>query len=93
MIHVSQSTYCAGWMHGLEYALWHLLTTGQTRYGRSLVTNEELLRLRNLSERCDGWIVWDEEREHTFVLLDDWRRMFREGFPRYRQWIEDHGDD
>ena len=93
MSEISESAYCAGWMDGLEYALWHLLTTGQTRYGRSRVTREELMRLRNLSERCGGWIVWDEQKEETFVQMEDWQRMFHDGFQRHRRFIEDHGDD
>ena len=93
MIEISEGAYCAGWMDGLEYSLWHLMTTGQTRYGRAQVTSDELIRLRNLSERCGGWIVWDEQREEIFVSSEHWLRMFHDGFPLHRRFIEDHDDD
>ena len=93
MSEISEAAYCAGWMHGLEYALWYLLTTGQTRYGRSNVTREELARLRILSERCGGWIVYDEQKDETFVPLDDWLRIFHDGFAEHRRFIEDYGED
>ena len=92
MSEISQSAYCAGWMDSLEYALWHLLTTGQTRYGRSKVTSEELMRLRSLSERCGGWIICDEQKGLTFVPIEDWLRIFPIGFQQHRRFIEDHGD-
>jgi hypothetical protein len=90
---ISESAYCAGWMHGLEYALWHLLATGQTRYGRSKVTVEELARLRILSEKCGGWIVFDDLNEETFIPLNEWLRIFDTGFAQHRRFVEDHGDD
>jgi hypothetical protein len=90
---ISEAAYCAGWMDGLEYALWHLLTTGQTRYGRSKVTGEELARLRILSERCGGWIICDEQKDETFVPLNDWLRIFHEGFAKHRRFVEDHDED
>jgi len=93
MSEISEAAYCAGWMDGLEYALWHLLTTGETRYGRSKVTSEELARLRSLSERCGGWIIYDEQKDETFVPLDDWLRIFHDGFAEHRRFVEDHDDE
>jgi hypothetical protein len=93
MSEISEAAYCAGWMDGLEYALWHLLTTGQTRYGRSKVTSEELARLRSLSESCAGWIIYDEQKDETFVPLDEWLRIFHDGFAEHRRFVEDHDDE
>ena len=33
-------------------------------------------RLRLLSDACDGWIVFDEDTEETFIDLDAWRKMY-----------------
>ena len=93
MSEISEAAYCAGWMDGLEYALWHLLTTGQTRYGQSKVTSEELARLRILSERCGGWIIFDEQKDETFVPLDTWLRIFQDGFAEHRRFVEDYDDE
>lgn len=75
MSEVSEAAYSAAWMAGLEFALWGLLVSGETRYGRATLKNEEVDNLRRLSEKCGGWIVFDDENEEVFVSLTDWRRM------------------
>ena len=36
---------------------------------------------------------YDEQKDETFIPLDDWLRMFDDGFAEHRRFIEDHGDD
>jgi hypothetical protein len=72
---VSEAAYSASWMTGLEFALWGLLASGETRYGRATLKKEEVENIRRLSEKCGGWIVFDDEREEVFVLLADWKRI------------------
>jgi hypothetical protein len=93
MSDVSEAAYCAGWMEGLEYALWHLMTTGETRYGRSRVTKEEIEKLQVLSGICGGWIVWDDKQDQTFIAATEWHRMFQEGYAAHRSFVEDHSED
>jgi hypothetical protein len=75
MSDVSEAAYSASWMAGLEFALWGLLVSGERRYGRATLKNEEAEDLRRLSEKCGGWIVFDDEKEEVFVPLADWKRM------------------
>ncbi len=76
MREVSEAAYSAGWMVGLEFALWSLMTSGEGRYGRVTLKKEEVEGLRRLSEKCGGWIIFDDEREELFVPLAEWKEMF-----------------
>lgn len=69
---LSERAYFAGWMDGLELALWNALNGGPLRFGKVELTSEELQHLRNLSERCGGWIRFDSSEEEVFVPLDIW---------------------
>jgi hypothetical protein len=75
MSSISEGAYSASWMTGLEFALWSLLVSGETRYGRASLKKEEVEGLRRLSEACGGWIIFDDEKEEVFVPLADWKRM------------------
>jgi hypothetical protein len=72
MSDLSEEAYCAGWMHGLEDALWCAMQEGLYGYGRLTLLPQHLERLRELSERCGGWIYFDDEKEETFVPLAEW---------------------
>jgi hypothetical protein len=74
MSDVSEAAYSAGWMTGLEFALWGLLISGETRYGRASLKKEEVEGLRRLSEKCGGWIIFDDEKGEVFVPLADWKQ-------------------
>jgi hypothetical protein len=61
MSDISESSYSAGWMIGLEFALWYLLVTGKKSYGRYRLSEQEsaivhaLLALRRLDRvRYEG---------------------------------------
>jgi hypothetical protein len=73
---LSELAYAAGWMEGLEFALWRAVIDGPRRYGRLEITAEHVARLRALSTDCGGWIVFDDRSEETFVEIDAWRRIY-----------------
>jgi hypothetical protein len=77
MSEISETAYCAGWMEGLEFALWRAVTEGPMRYGHLDITQEHIYKLRTLSDNCGGWIVFDDKKEETFIGLDAWRRLYR----------------
>lgn len=76
MSELSEEAYYAGWMVGLEYALWEALLDGRSAYGRLELTDDHRARLRELSDACGGWIVFDEHSEETWVPTSEWRRRF-----------------
>lgn len=76
MSEVSEEAYYAGWMVGLEYALWEALLEGRSKYGRLELTDEHRRRLRQLSDECGGWIVFDERVDETWVPISEWQRRF-----------------
>lgn len=78
MSELSEEAYCAGWMEGLEYALWRLLTEGPGRYGRLDASSEQLEHLRALSDACGGWVAFDSELGEVFVPLEAWRKTYAE---------------
>jgi len=73
---ISEEAWAAAWMAGLEYDLWEAVQSGPRRYGRIMLHDGLLARLKDLSHECGGWIRFDEERGEVFVLLPQWRRMF-----------------
>lgn len=69
---LSEEAYCAGWMEGLEYALWDAVSTGPSDYGRLAITAEIVQKLKALSSACNGWIHFDEDAEETFIPRPAW---------------------
>jgi hypothetical protein len=76
MSKLSEEAYCAGWMTGLEYALWELLLGGRKEYGWLVVTDEQQHRLRQLSNDCGGWVYFDDRTEETWLAIPDWQIRF-----------------
>ncbi len=76
MSNLSEEAYCAGWIEGLEYALWKAVLEGSYNYGRLSITDEHTVKLKELSENCGGWIVFDDVEGETFVSLDQWQSMY-----------------
>lgn|ERR1700687_5616950 len=76
MSELSEEGWYAGWMGGLEYALWRAVLEGPTRYGHLDINEGHILRLRALSGQCAGWIVFDEETEETWLPLAEWERRY-----------------
>lgn len=72
MSDVSETSYCAGWMHGTEEAVWRLIHEGGD-WGmcRWKFNDRELERVRRAMVAADCWIVWDNGPKP--VPLDEWR--------------------
>jgi hypothetical protein len=75
---LSEAGYHAGWMDGLEFDLWRGVVEGPFRYGQIELTVAHIERLRRLSQACGGWIVFDPDKEETFVPFDRWQRIYRD---------------
>lgn len=62
MSRISEDHYCAGWIAGNEYRLWHAITDlGEgNRCGRGSLRPKDAEALRQLAARIDGWIYWDD---------------------------------
>jgi|SRR6516165_10623496 len=78
MSDLSEEAYYAGWMHGLEYALWQVVLGDREEYGRLAFSPEHRDTLRRLSASCGGWIVFDDDREQVWVGAAEWERRFSE---------------
>ena len=75
MSELSEQAYCAGWMAGLEFALWEALHGQRSEYGQLAFTEAHRQELKSLSESIGGWIVFDDEREESFVSCEQWKQM------------------
>ena len=70
---ISEERWCAGWMQNLEYVLWDAVTGRR----KGICSAEEIGQLKYLSEKCGGWIVWDEQAKgERFVPMQDWLRLY-----------------
>lgn len=78
MSSLSEDTWCAGWMHNLEFDLWAAVQGERQGYGRASFSDAEIAKLKALSDACGGWIIFDDTTEQTFVTLPEWSRIFAE---------------
>jgi hypothetical protein len=76
MSELSERAYRAGGMEGLEYALWEALLKGRLKYGLFQITRAHTSKLKELSDRCGGWIVWDDDFGEAFMPLDQWQKKY-----------------
>jgi hypothetical protein len=76
MSQLSEQAYAAGWIEGLEYALWKALVDGPYKYGRLMLTDDHVGELRRLCEACGGWIRFLDAGKEAFVPLEQWKRIF-----------------
>jgi len=80
MSRISEESFSAGWMEGLEFDLWDILKGGDRNYRTHMITQSELDHLQSLSNKCKGWIIFDNENEETFVDIEVWQKMFDDKF-------------
>jgi glutamine cyclotransferase len=80
MRELSERCYCAGWITGLEEALWELSLNGGGAYGMDEVTVDEAAELQQLAVDADGWWVYGDDgvefvslcaRRHTYHETKD----------------------
>lgn len=70
---ISEEYWCAGWLHDLEYILWDAVIGRR----KGPCSTQDLEQLKYLSEKCDGWIIWDEqEKDQRFVPIEEWLRLY-----------------
>lgn len=71
MSDISEEHWAAGWMSGLEFALWDMVQGGSRRYGMDDVSDSEVAQLELLSELADGWVIHGDGGEQ-YVPLEIW---------------------
>jgi len=76
MSELSEAAWYAGWMDGLEFALWEAYLDVRMEYGCLVLTPAHRERLRALSRACDGWIVFNDRLGETWVPTTEWQRQF-----------------
>lgn len=69
MTGISESAWCAGWMSGLEHALWNVQPG--TSYGQDVITERQSTLLRLLAEEAGGWWIFEKDVGAKFVV--DWK--------------------
>ena len=74
MSDLSERCWCAGWMMGLEFALWAFVSGDDAPgpYGQDAITEDDVTELRDLHARCGGWWRWDDDHAELFVSTADW---------------------
>lgn len=90
---LSEEHYCAGWLTGLEYALWDLAREGGGGFGMGDVTAAEAALLLALAEEAGAWWRWEGEGADSGprrVALAEWKAhadAVREGREHVRGWF------
>ena len=76
MTGLSEEGFCAGWMTGLEYALWQI--PSGAHYGMVKISENVATLLRLLAEEAGGWWYWDEHDDGPkFVDTETWIGMVK----------------
>lgn len=76
MSEISEDCWCAGWMMGLEYAIWGAMRDGDLSYGMNSMEPETLEKVRALFNELGGWIVWKDDLTDDGMPIDDWGPYF-----------------
>lgn len=87
MSDLSEMSYCAGWMEGLEYVLWKAVIGGPRKYGFLEITDEEISKLKELSDDCGGWIIFDDDKGEIWVQMEEWLRIYERNQDRLPAWV------
>lgn len=83
MSELSEEAFAAMWMTDLKFALYQALLGERKTFGR-LDFNEEIIsRLKELSQKINGWIYFDDDREETYVGWEQWQEMMKKCTPKY----------
>ncbi|HEX8426538.1 hypothetical protein [Hymenobacter sp.] len=69
MSQISEEAWAAGWMEGLEYALWHIVLNGPARYGWEFISESTIKQLKQLSQQTGEWIIYDDVTKETAITL------------------------
>ena len=86
---LSDSFACAGWLDGIEFVVWCLVTGDhlpvEDTYGFGGLTSDDLADLRFLSDRCQSWPYWDQREQRVCLAsLTRWQHIYREWYERQR---------
>ena len=73
---LSEQAWYAGWMDGLEFALWDAVVNGPREYGRLEINDAHIAELRYLADAAGGWIILDGDEGETFVPRKEWNQRF-----------------
>lgn len=86
MSEISEDHWAAGWMHYNEYALWAMvIDPTKRRYGMRDVPENQVARLKVLSEQIGGWIAYrvdpfspgaDIQKGEEFIPMAEWLEIF-----------------
>jgi hypothetical protein len=75
----SEAGYCAGWMTGLEYDLWGIVTAGGGIYGFAELDADDAAGLKEIADEAGGWWIWDDQcgrfGDNRFVPMAEWQQM------------------
>lgn len=69
----SEDIWFAGWMNGLDIALWDLVTGASKSWGVDSFSESEISELRDLSCVCQGWWTFKETQGEKFLTLEEWK--------------------
>ena len=79
---LSQDYFAAGWLNGIEFDTWDLISKGIISDAFSLVTLSEDLDtiedLKSLSNITGTWAIWDEAVGDAIPIeMDDWKQKIK----------------
>jgi hypothetical protein len=72
----SNNIYGVSWYSDIEYSLFESTIIGPIPLNGYWLDRTIVDQLHRLSERCNGWWMWDEDLEtHKFVDMETWEEL------------------
>ena len=75
MSDISQETYAAIFMDGIEFVIWKALVDGDRCVGMGEIDSDLLDACASLSKEIGGWIIWSGDLPE-FVTIDEWKKIY-----------------
>lgn len=79
MTEISERCWCAGWIGGLEFALWASLDhRADESYGQGFIYSGNKRQLARLALQAGGWWVMTDNFEEVFLSMPEWAEFYEQ---------------
>ena len=69
---ISEEAFYARWLIDLEYYLWSFVCDGPGEFGEVVIDVSTIAKLKMLSSRCGGWIIFVDLTGLTWIPMEEW---------------------
>ncbi len=84
MTSLNRHCWSNGWLYQAEFALWKAVLNGPKQWGNKAISEEDIARLKTLSDQARGWFRWNEECDQAeFIEISEWTELVQRKYYDY----------